>query len=291
MNLSSGSPVARTSGDRRSGRDRGQSAAVSRAREDRRNARIKIGAVLGVILVVGATYFTVASSHRRLDPETLCPAAAESVTVLLVDVTDPMNAAQRQDFANQLAKLKNSIPRYGKLIVTKVDATRDSLLVPVITRCNPGTANDVSAATGDPGAVQKQWDEDFDKPLTKAFDRLETASAAKQSPILESIQSIALTELQRPGLEATPKRLVVASDLLQNTADVSFYRELPDPRTFAEGQVFRRLRTDLRGVDVELWMLERADAISTQPRALADLWERIIDAEGGSVRRIYNVSG
>ena len=73
-----------------------------------------------------------------------------------------MNAPQRQDFANQLTKLKNSIPRYGKLVVAKVDATRDSLLVPVITRCNPGTAKDETSTTGNPEALQKQWDETGD---------------------------------------------------------------------------------------------------------------------------------
>ncbi|HEX8553285.1 MAG TPA: hypothetical protein VF695_01135 [Sphingomonas sp.] len=252
---------------------------------------IKIVAVIAVVLAVGAIYLSVASGRRSLDAVTLCPTSADSVTVLLVDVTDPMNTAQRQDFANQLAKLKNSIPRYGKLIVAKVDATGEKLLAPVITRCNPGTAKDVSSTTGDPAAVQKQWEEGFDKPLTQEFDRLATASAAGQSPILESIQSIALTELQRPGLEKTTKRLIVASDLLQNTGDVSFYRGLPDPRAFTESATFRRMRTDLRGVEVELWMLERSDVASTQPRSLAELWERIIDAEGGDVRRIYNVSG
>jgi hypothetical protein len=283
--------MARNHGDRRRNRERDSSAAARRAGDEGRTALLKIVGVLAVVIVIGAIYFTVASSRRSLDPETLCPTRADSVTVLLVDVTDPMNTAQRQDFANQLAKLKNSIPRYGKLIVAKVDATGEKLLTPVITRCNPGTAEDVSSSTGDPAAVQKQWDEGFDRPLMQVFERLGTASGADQSPIFESIQSIALTELQKPGLEKTPKRLIVASDLLQNTGDVSFYRNLPESRAFTDAPVFRRLRTDLRGVEVELWMLERSDAASTQPRALADLWERIIDAEGGEVRRIYNVSG
>lgn len=283
--------MARTPRERRGGRDRGVSAARARARDEQRAALLKIVGVLAVVVAVGVLYFSVRSGARDLDPETLCPTKVDSVAVLLVDVTDPMNAAQRQDFSNQLTRLKNSIPRYGKLIVAKVDATGSNLLAPVITRCNPGTAEDVSSATGDPAAVQKQWEEGFDRPLTQAFERLATASAAGQSPILESIQSVALTELQKPGLEGTPRRLVVASDLLQNTGDASFYRDLPEPRAFVDGPVFRRLRTDLRGVEVELWMLERADAASTQPRALADLWERIVDAEGGEVRRIYNVSG
>ncbi len=283
--------MVRSSKDRGNARPRSRSAAATRASRESRSAMFKIAVVVAFVIVVGAVYLAILSSRRSLDPDTLCPSTADSVTVLLVDVTDPMNTAQKQDFANQLAKLKNSVPRYGKLIVAKVDATSTGLLSPVITRCNPGTASDESSWTGNPLALQKQWKTGFDEPLTQAFDRLATATGAEQSPIMESIQSIALTELQKPGLDGVPKRLIVASDLLQNTHDLSFYRDLPDPRTFTDGALFRRLRTDLRGVEVELWMLERADAASTQPRALADLWERVIDAEGGDVRRIYNVSG
>src|SRR4051812_44277936 len=124
--------MARGNRDRKN--SRGRSAAADRATLEGRKATIKIVAVVAVVALVGALYFSVASSRRSLDDQ-LCPTRPDSVTVLLVDVTDPMNTAQRQDFANQLTKLKNSIPRYGKLIVAKVDATGDRLLSPVITRC------------------------------------------------------------------------------------------------------------------------------------------------------------
>jgi flagellar basal body-associated protein FliL len=271
--------------------NRSKSSAHKRTKNEGRTAFIKILSVIVVVVLVGGIYFTVSSSRRTLDATTSCPATVDSVTVLLVDVTDPMNTAQRQDFNNQLIKLKNSIPRYGQLIVTKVDATGEDLLRPIITRCNPGTAKDVSSSTGDPAAVQKQWETTFDKPLTDAFDGISKATGAGQSPILESVQSVSLTELQKPGLGGVHKRLIIASDLLQNTKDASFYRSLPEPEEFLSSSTYRRLRTDLRGVDVELWMLERTDAASTQPRALSQLWERIIGAEGGDVSRIYNVSG
>lgn len=276
--------MARRAANRRSARG-------DRQHKEKAAAVAKIAIVAAAVLLVAAIYFKVAAAHRTLDKVTLCPTEPESVTVLLVDVTDPMNVPQRQDFMNQLARLKNSIPRYGKLIVAKVDATDSSLLAPVIVRCNPGTAADVSETTGDPAAVQRQWEEGFDRPLQKAFEQLTTASGADKSPILESIQSVALTEFQKQGVDTKPRKLVVASDLLQNTAEISFYRGLPDPTAFISSPQFRRARTDLRGVNVELWMLERSDAASTQPRALADLWDRIITSEGGDVARIYNVSG
>lgn len=276
--------MARSPGRRRS-------VAAERAARENRSATFKIAAVAAIVLAVGFAYYRVSSSHRTLDKQTLCPADPTSITILLVDVTDPMNVAQRQDFMNQLARLKNSIPRYGKLIVTKVDGTSDTLLAPVIVRCNPGTAADVNEATGDPAAVQKQWNEGFDRPLQEAFDRIAGASGADHSPILESIQSVALTELQTPAVEGKPRRLIVASDLLQNTTDISFYKALPNPEEFTNSPAFRKTGTDLRGVHVELWMLERSDSAATQPRSLADLWDRVITVQGGILERIYNVSG
>lgn len=267
------------------------SAADDRAAKAKRKAALQIGAVAIVVIVVGLIYARVAMSHRELDKVTLCPSDPKSITVLLVDVTDPMNVAQRQDFQNQLTRLKNSIPRYGELIVAKVDASSERLLAPVIIRCNPGTAADVDEATGDPKAVQKLWDDGFDKPLEAAFKQIAEASGAEHSPILESIQSVALTEFQKPSVEGKARRLIVASDLLQNTTDVSFYRTLPDAAAFIESPAFRKARTNLKGVDVELWMLQRVDGKQTQPRALPDLWDRIITQQGGNLTRVYNVSG
>lgn len=267
------------------------SARAERVRRQNQSAILKIAAALAVVIFVGFIYFRVQASHLALDKVTLCPAKPTSVTVLLVDVTDPMNTPQRQDFMNQLERLKNTIPRYGELVVSKVDPTDTNLLSPIITRCNPGTAADVNEATGDPAFVQKQWSDGFDKPLRASFEKLATASRSETSPILESIQSVALTEFQKPGREDVPRRLVVASDLLQNTREISFYRGLPNSRDFTSSAAFRRTRTDLRGVEVELWMLERSDAASTQPRSLAELWDRVITEQGGDLKRVYNVSG
>ncbi|ESQ92896.1 hypothetical protein ABAC460_01225 [Asticcacaulis sp. AC460] len=250
-----------------------------------------IGGVIAILGLVGFFYFKTVMSHPPLDPETQCPARPKSVTVLLVDVTDPMNLPQRQDFLNQLDRLVDDIPRYGKLVVVKVDPVSDRLLVPVIVRCNPGSAKDETEMNGNPARLEKLHDERFVAPLKAAYDQLLTASGADQSPILESIQSVALTELNKPSIGDIPKRLVVASDLLQNTSSVSFYKALPDPVPFTNGQDFSRVRTDLRDTDVELWMLQRSDSNQTQPRALPELWEKIIDKEGGKLKRVYTVSG
>jgi hypothetical protein len=267
----------------------------TRAAERKRSQNVKaarnIAIAVAFLAIVAVFYVKAMLAHKSLDDDTLCPADPASITVLLVDVTDPMNVPQRQDFLNQLDRLRSSIPRYGKLVVYKVDPVSDRLLTPVITRCNPGTARDVSDVTGNPQQVQKDWSEKFKAPLDKAFESVLSASGADRSPILESVQSAALTDLQAPSADAKPRRLILASDLLQNTDAISFYRGLPEPADLTSSQAFSRVRTDLRGVDVELWMLQRDDSRLTQPRALIDLWDQIISKEGGTLQREYTVSG
>jgi hypothetical protein len=266
-------------------------AAAARAARESRTGLLKIAGVIALVAVVGGAYFAVARGNQALDKETLCPAKPSAVTVLLVDVTDPMTTAQKQDFRNQLNRLRNAVPRYGKLIVTKVDSSSAELLQPVIVRCNPGTAADVSAWNGDPKTVQKAHDSGFIADLDEAFESLSRARPSDRSPIFESVQSVALTELASPEVSDLPRKLVLVSDLLQNTDAVSFYGGLPSPEALIGSAPFRRVRTDLGGVDVEIWMLERLDAARTQPRTLIDLWDAAINAQGGSVVRAYNVSG
>jgi len=243
--------------------------------------------------MIGA-YLYAASSNPELDSDTMCPVEAAritSLTVLLVDVTDPMNLPQRQDFINQLHNLAEGIPRFGKLIITKVDPVSEQLLDPVIVVCNPGTGEDASQWSGNPKKLSELHLEKFRKPLDRAFESLVSASGADRSPILESIQSVNLTEFQKATRSNFPKQLVVASDLLQHTDAISFYRGIPDSERLIASPEFGRTRTDLRGVEVELWMLERTDNKKTQPRALAELWDSLIQSQNGSVKRLYRISG
>lgn len=250
--------------------------------------------LLLVFLIAGAlaaAYLVVRQGQRALDEETLCPGEVAGYTVLLVDVTDPMNAPQRRDFLNQLERLRDSIPLHGRLTVFKVDATSAELLQPVIERCNPGNAEEVSELTGNPAGVRKMWEEEFRDPLDRAFETLVSASGADRSPILESVQSVALTELQKSAAEGKPRRLIVVSDLLQNMDGLSFYSALPDAQSVVASEAFRAVRADLTGVEVELWMLQRDDHQAVQPDALTELWEELIAAQGGRVSRVYKVIG
>ena len=266
-----------------------KSAKQQRGEAQTRSAYSKIAGVAVAFAVL--IYIYVCKLPPILDPVTLCPASPEAITVLLVDVTDPLNVPQRQDFINQLDRLRSDIPRYGKLAIFKVNPLSDQLLTPVIERCNPGTAKDVSVWTGNKERTAKLWKDKYMDPLDSAFKQIMGASNAPQSPILESIQSVVLTQMKLQAADGKPKKLIIASDLLQNTARMSFYSGLPTPESALASDTFRMLRTDLKGIDVELWMLQRPDSKERQPAQLRQVWQAMIGEMGGTITRIYNVSG
>lgn len=250
-----------------------------------------VASVAVAVLIGGA--LSIKASRPELDPETLCPTDSSkiaSVTVLLVDVTDAMSITQKQDFLNQLSRLKSSVPMHGRLSVFKVGAIGATLLTPVITRCNPGDGSQTSELVGAPEKQRKMHAEQFSAPLDAEFATLAAASGADQSPILQSIQSASLTHLQGEAAAGKPRRLVVASDLLQNTPGLSFYKQLPSPPELLASPAFQSTASDLNAVQVELWMLFRPAHAAVQTRQLAELWDAALSAQGAIVTKVYRVN-
>jgi hypothetical protein len=262
-----------------------------KAREDRVGV-ILIAVALAVASVVAYFLYQRAQQRVELDKRSMCPVdGPQSVTVLLVDVTDELSPPQRQDMRNQLAAAQADIPQYGAFELFTVAPTSEALLTPVRAVCNPGKGADESDFSSNTKAILKRYREGFAEPLEVAFETIMTASDAERSPILQSIQSVALTAFGPIERRDVPRKLIVVSDLLQFTDDINFYKGLPTAEQLIASPAFLAARTDLRGVEVELWMITRVDHAKLQTKKLAELWAEIIAAQGGRVVRSYNIDG
>jgi hypothetical protein len=270
----------------------------ARRRSQRRgkNDALGYGLIGGTSIIVIAAIFWIwrlDQSAVRLDPDSLCPIGGpHSMTTLLADVTDPLTPAQIRDFRNQYDRLFESVPRYGALEVYVVRDTSTALIEPVLSVCNPGRGEDISELTANPEKLERQWQEKFKVPVEEAYLQIIQHTDANRSPILESVQSVSLTSLPRASRQTQHRRLVVFSDFMQHTDALSFYkRSLPTAEELAQTPSFNRTRIDLRGVDVDLWIIYRTEVNSQKLRDLATLWDEIFTLQGGQVQRIYNVTG
>lgn len=251
---------------------------------------IAVAAMLGIIVAGGAWYVSERSAMDALD-ENLCPPEPAEYVAVVVDVTDPLTLAQRQDLRNKLDALTETIPLGGRLAFFRVAPAQDKLLEPLLEVCNPGSVTDFSEMSRDLKQVQEKFERGFEQPILDTYEKIFTASGSEQSPILSSMQSVNLTELQTGQALQKPRRLILISDLLENTSDLSFYGRLPTAEEVLESAGFTSRRTDLRGVEVELWMLQRSDYQSTQPRALPELWNILLREQGARSVSAERISG
>lgn len=111
---------------------------------------------------------------------------------------------------------------------------------------------------------------------------------ATRAPIMESLQALVaetplLVEDRPRSGEHRPRRVIIVSDMLQNSAAVSFYRgqEWAD---FQASRDFARLGRNLHDVTVELLRLPRDEPAIRDPGAIDHFWVRYFDYQGATLR-------
>ncbi|HEY9788371.1 MAG TPA: hypothetical protein V6D17_23480 [Candidatus Obscuribacterales bacterium] len=210
--------------------------------------------------------------------------------MLLVDKTDPLTTIQREALRQELRKIKEDIPIHTGIEVYSVAPVQTHLLTPEAPMvCNPGTGAAVSAWTGNPRLVNKLWDERYSRPLEHLFDQMLSFGTAPVSPIFESIQSVAVGAFGPLRPAAEYRRLIIISDLLHNTPQFSQYGGPGSFDDFRRTDYYRRVRPDLRGVQVEIIYLRREG--TEQGRSHIEFWQDYFRDSGASVIHVTALQG
>jgi len=221
------------------------------------------------------------SATVRTDPDTLCPTSrpVSVVTVILLDVSDRFSEPQRLQIQNQLARLRDSMPRFALVEVYTVDRIGRRVTEPVFHVCNPGTGADLNRIYQNPELARKKWNR-FAERLAGDIDQQISQPAMGSSPIFEAIQATALRTFSNQAYDGLPKRLILISDLLQNVPGrLDMYREVPNFRSFRRTPYFTRVRADLRGVAVSIYYLARPE-VGTQGRRHLGFWDAYFRSQG-----------
>ena len=165
-----------------------------------------------------------------------------------------------------------------------VDTTSTNLLQPLV---KGKSLVDVKRlpkglAVANPQMQKTIWNNTFFKPLEAHLRQAMLGPNATNSPIMESIQSVALTLFDPDPDRSKPRKLAIVSDLMQNTPGLSFYQSVPTLQQLQQSQVFQSHKIDLRGVQVELWPL-RNKVAAPRLDPLCKLWTDIITEQRGTV--------
>lgn len=250
-------------------------------------AGVVAGAV-GLALIAGVVWFNLAHPPLEIDKDTLCPKSGPvSTTVVLIDVSDPLTPLAQEDVKNEISAAAGEVPKFGLLELRLLDPGSEGGKV-LFSRCNPGDGRELSQLIANPDLERKRFEQDFSRPLQALLSSAVQSEPAETSPIMETIQWIAVKS-RSPGGQGL-SRLFVVSDMIQHSDEYSLYKGDPSFERFRRSPAYQRLRTDLKGAEAVVFFIHRAKA-GVMDNDLVQFWERWFADNDGSLVRIRKIEG
>ena len=273
---------------------KGGTAANERAKGLALKLKIAGAGAVALVLIVGGAMLALKGNAAAVptDPASLCPTKRppSQIVVLLLDVSSRFSEPQRLQIQNQLARLRDSIPRLGLVEVYTVDKLSRRVTTPVDHLCNPGTGAELNQIYQNPQLARKKW-EGFAGKLRSDINGEIKSPPHATSPIFEAIQATALRTFGRPDYDGLPKRLVIVSDLLQHVpGGLSMYQDVPSFASFKNTDYFARVRSDLKGVSVLVYYLVRP-GVKEQDRKHLAFWDEYFHFQGADMEPVKRVFG
>ena len=263
-------------------------------RREQKNAFIAAAAFLAGALVVGLVVWGLFQSRGEpvLDSETNCPVSgAESVTVVLIDLSEPYNEVQREGIFQRLEAVREKLETNDKLALYLLSDVKDAMPDPAFSYCKPPKGSEANPLFQNPRMMQETYMKFADKGgELRAF--IGDKSGRRTSPVMEMIQIVAVKEFRKSSAKPPKeKRLVVVSDMIQNSPGYSLYKVgRPDFEAFQKTPHYQKIRTDLGGAEVSVFLVRRDAAGSIQNDDFYDFWWNFLEGMGG-YPRIERISG
>jgi hypothetical protein len=268
----------------------------ARGRRSGGMARIAVGTLLLVLAALvggGFAYLKLTTPvPPKLEAGTLCPVDGErSITVVLVDASDDLPEAGRQQVMTRLSDIADTLPQYGRLELRVLSPEVRGGIVK-FDRCNPGDGSNVDALTGNQQMAHKRWADGFKAPLQAALLAEFSPAKADVSPIMETIQAIAIDRFTGRSAETIPKRLVSVSDMIEYERSYSQYRGDLSYDRFRNSSAYRQYRTDLGGATVDIEYVQRLkppiDGVAHM--AFWQAWVHDNDGTWGAAEKLQGVN-
>jgi hypothetical protein len=254
-----------------------------------------LGGALAVLalgtLAAGAYVYATAARPPALDPSSLCPAdGPRSITVVLLDSTDDIQDIAKREVKSALLDMAETLPAYGLLEMRLLDPG-----IPggksIFARCNPGDGSGLSEYTANPRLAKKRWMEGFRQPLEEALDAGFHPAPGATSPIMETVQRIAVDRFTGRLADDIPKSLVLVSDMLEHEGDYSQYSGDLSYARYKASRAYRKVQTDLHGAEVTIYYIQRTTARPINSAEHIRFWAEWIRDNKGRLKQANKLQG
>jgi hypothetical protein len=254
-----------------------------------------LGGALAVLalgtLAAGAYVYATAARPPALDPSSLCPAdGPRSITVVLLDSTDDIQDIAKREVKSALLDMAETLPAYGLLEMRLLDPNSQGGKS-IFARCNPGDGSGLSEYTANPRLAKKRWMEGFRQPLEAALDAGFHPAPGKTSPIMETVQRIAVDRFTGRAADDVPKSLVLVSDMLEHEGDYSQYSGDLSYSRYKASRAYRKVQTDLHGAEVTIYYIQRTTARPINSVEHIRFWAEWIRDNKGRLKQANKLQG
>ena len=265
---------------------------MSRNRKRRPNSQgeSSFGKVLAVFIglavvfaIVSIFYINLSKVKIDIDPDTLCQVSRPTTDIIaiLIDATEGLPERAARQASIRIEQVLSAAPENSLINLYAIKSGNESHIEPIANICKPSNGEDVSNLTGNKHYTIMQYEERFLKPLRLQIDNLIDANSSSTSPLIESMQS-AVIESFEANANTGEKRLIIVSDMIQNTNLYSFYREKPSYENYNEISTQSgkgMLRLD--GITVELLIVARSFPKGTR-KDVVRFWSLFLKDKGAA---------
>ncbi len=268
------------------------------SRQRAKQRKDRLGVIVGgfAVAILVVLFLWGQRGGRRLDSSN-CPEDRRYAAqiAILVDPSDTLTSVQEGSAAPRILEaIEREATETTEIRVYTVGRAGRGDTATVLRLCKPSHPDSVSSLTGNPRTAARRYDESFLAPLEGTLAALLDVEGDTISPIMEGIQAAAVNAF-RPRNTNIPRQLLIVSDMIQNSADLSFYTDPIGFGPLSRDPNYGTLRVDLSGVAVTVFLLaRRGEAGRIQAGPLRGFWEDyFIDqgAEQGARPRWINVEG
>lgn len=225
-----------------------------------------------VVLVLAGLHFLKEPIPDLDEKGCLINKALPKSLAILIDSTDEISVRVARNAEIKILQEISSLADYSMIDLYKISQDGNHI-TPLYRHCRPPTGKNADKLTQNARLLTARFEE-FQMILKDTLLSLLDQKPANQSPIIESLQSVAI---EMAAVDSESRRIIVVSDLIQHSSRLSFYRSRPSIKDYEEiqGQVGGGF-ADLRGTEVRFMVIPRKVPTGSKS-SLENFWMDWID--------------
>lgn len=246
-------------------------------------------AIVVCLALIGGTVFLSQKliAKGEIDQATLCHTSGPiNVTAILLDLTDPLSETQQARLktimANEIAS--SSVDTMISLGVVSESAANWGAR---FAKCKPATGEAANGLYENPTIIAARYRHEFTDPIQVTLAGMLEGDVESQSPIMEALQSL-ISETPDFTRTSGVRKLMIVSDMLQHSDNLSFYRQQGWDFFMAQNGA-RRLAGNLADVEVEILRIPRTGGNLPSNELTEGFWTRYFDKQGSRAPRVRSL--